>query len=294
MFKRVKIIINPASGQPFPILFHINQAFKDTSIDWDIHVTKNVEDIKKAAKKALRQGVDLVAVYGGDGTLMTVARELCMSDIPLAILPGGTANVMAKELGISADLTQALQLITAKKPQISKIDMGMINKTPFLIRINVGLAADIVKESKRSMKRNLGRVAYGVTAIQQAQKSETAHFDIILDGKKISTNGISLVIANSGNIGIEGLSIVHSISPSDGWLDVVVIESANLASAVEWLNTTINKTKPKGVIEHWKAKKVEVRVSPAQTIIVDDKVEKISVIKAHILPQAIKIVVPHL
>src|SRR5689334_18509397 len=92
MYKRIHVIVNPAAGKDTPILGTLNKTFADTGIDWDIFVTKGAGDAHRLAKEAASAGVDAVAVNGGDGTVMEVASGLMNTNVPLAILPGGTAN----------------------------------------------------------------------------------------------------------------------------------------------------------------------------------------------------------
>src|SRR5436853_1739431 len=111
MIKRIHVVINPVSGQERPILGTMNKAFHQADIDWEVKVTKKAGDAQRYAQEAVKAGVDAVAVYGGDGTVMEVASGLVGTDMPLAIFPGGTANVMSIELGIPSDLAQACALI---------------------------------------------------------------------------------------------------------------------------------------------------------------------------------------
>src|SRR6185503_16014150 len=92
----IQIIINPAAGKLEPILPIINTVLKDSGIDWEVLVTKKANDARDFAKDAVKKGVDAVAAYGGDGTLMEVISGMMGSDIPLVILPGGSANILAK------------------------------------------------------------------------------------------------------------------------------------------------------------------------------------------------------
>ncbi len=107
MQRKVHVIINPASGRPKPVLHILNSVFKQAEVDWDISLTKASGDAERFARQAVADGVDIVASYGGDGTVMEVARGVMGSPVPLAILPGGSANLMAVELGIPKDLEQA-------------------------------------------------------------------------------------------------------------------------------------------------------------------------------------------
>src|SRR5215207_3942558 len=104
MTQTLRIIINPASGQDAPVLSVINRAFLTADVDWDVAITRKDGDGTRLAQQAVAEGVDMVGVYGGDGTVMDVGCGLVGSDVPLAILPGGTANVLSVEMGIPTDL----------------------------------------------------------------------------------------------------------------------------------------------------------------------------------------------
>src|ERR1051325_9730109 len=98
--KRIYVVINPAAGQDRPVLAILNRAFRAAELDWDVGVTKVEGDAARLARAAVEAGYDVVAALGGDGTVMEVAGSLAGTEVPLAILPGGTANVMSVELGI--------------------------------------------------------------------------------------------------------------------------------------------------------------------------------------------------
>jgi len=145
MFKRIHIIVNPVSGQEKPILGTLNKALHPAGIDWEIKVTKQAGDARRYAEQAAAEGADVVGVYGGDGTVMEAASGLLGKDLPLAIFPGGTANVMSVELGIPGDLAQASALICGDERDYRKIDVGQVNDQYFLLRVGTGFEADLVK-----------------------------------------------------------------------------------------------------------------------------------------------------
>src|SRR4051812_36561871 len=122
--KNVHVIINPASGIAEPVLTDLNWAFKDAGVKWEALVTKDAGDATRYAKEALKQKVSAVAVYGGDGTVMEVAEVMKGQETPMAILPGGTANVMSKELGIPVDLPRAIALLLDKNHDTRLVDLG--------------------------------------------------------------------------------------------------------------------------------------------------------------------------
>jgi diacylglycerol kinase family enzyme len=110
MVKRIYVVINPGSGQPKPVLHTLNSVFRAAGVDWEASVTQESGDGHRFAREALAAGADVVAAFGGDGTVMEVAGALMGEDVPVAILPGGTANVMSVELGIPNDLEAAARI----------------------------------------------------------------------------------------------------------------------------------------------------------------------------------------
>lgn len=288
---RIHIIINPVAGVEESILPVINSAFHKKKIDWTVSVTTEFNSAYDLAKKALRQKVDLIVAYGGDGTVMDVAQALFKSKTPMAILPGGSANVMAKELGIPTTTKDAVELL-AKKLNIREVDMGMMNNTPFLIRINVGLMADIVKETPRDLKLKVGQLAYTPALVKHTVNSQIVKYSIRADGKRFQTEGVCMVIANSGNVGLSNTSLVPSIRTDDGKLDLIVIKNTDVSGLKELAKTALLNKQPEENIQHWKVKHTIITVSPQQTIIMDDIVVTPKKLNIRVIPKAIRIVVP--
>jgi diacylglycerol kinase (ATP) len=170
MFHKIGVIINPASGVEFPVLFHINQALKHAEIEAEYHITQQANDAYSMAQAAVERGVGAIAVYGGDGTIMEVAQALSRTKIPLIILPGGSANVMAKELGIPTTLQEAVSIFSKDKHQLVDIDMGVCNKIPFMLRVTAGIWEKVVTQAKRDQKNKIGQLAYTIPIIDQLSR----------------------------------------------------------------------------------------------------------------------------
>lgn len=171
--KKLHIIINPASGKMQPILPIINAVMKETHIDWEILITKKPHDASKFAGKAIKEGVDAVAVYGGDGTVMEAMQAMIGSETPLAILPGGTGNVLANELKISTDLKQACELIL-KDSEVRPIDLGKFDEQFFVIRVGLGFEAQMIKGAQRDIKINSASLRMFFRPLRRSRRSGSA------------------------------------------------------------------------------------------------------------------------
>ena len=289
-FKKILIIINPASGKEEPILSYLNTAFTDSEIDWEVAVTKAEGDAIAVAKKYAGK-VDVIAVYGGDGSISEVAKILYCTDTPLAIIPGGTANVMSKELGIPQGSMAAIELLKGDTAKILHMDIASANDELFFIRVNVGVVADMVLEASREMKDKVGRLAYGIAAIQTLITSDMECNQLTIDGEKISKEGVALTVTNCGNIGIGDYSFLPDISIRDGFLDVILLHQANVMSVLRVAGSTLLKMDSE-IMEHWKCKEVKIEFDKTHRFVLDDCERHADSIHIKVIPGALKVVVP--
>ncbi len=113
-YPRVHVVINPASGKDEPILNTLNDVFREHGVEWDVSVTHKYGDAAAQALAAIANGVDLVAGYGGDGTQHEVANAVVHAarhegrEVVMGVLPGGTGNGFARELGVPGKLRDAV------------------------------------------------------------------------------------------------------------------------------------------------------------------------------------------
>jgi YegS/Rv2252/BmrU family lipid kinase len=289
-FKNVHIIINPSAGKEEPILTYLNKAFMAAGMNWQMSIVTPALDAYSITEKLIGK-TDLVIVYGGDGTLSEVARALCQTDTPMAIIPGGTANVMSKELGIPQDSREAIDLIINGTTKLSNIDMGLANGVPFLLRISLGMMADMVLRADDELKDSLGQMAYGVTAIQTLMHNKVLKFGLLIDGEQIVEEGVLLTITNAGSIGISDFSFLPDMRVDDGLLDVILLNDADFLSVLRVAGSTLFQTES-DVLKHWKCKEVSVFMEQPCSFIFDDREEQATEIHIKIIPRALKVLIP--
>jgi diacylglycerol kinase (ATP) len=292
--KRVMAIVNPAAGQDQPILKTLNAIFQKNSVDWDISITKVAGDAQRLAQEAVRAGVDLVVVNGGDGTVMECASGLIGSNVPMVILPGGTANVMARELGLPFDLREALTLSVNPETVIHSVDMGQVGEHYFLLRAGMGFEAAMVEGADRELKDRLGLLAYGLSALQALADPTVARYRLRMDDIEVQSEGLACIIANSGNLGARGMVMSSKIDISDGLLDVLVVTKADLPSLVALAASVVGGGEEPPALQHWQVREVTVEADPPQTVQVDGEILAKTPVSFKVIPGAVKILVPPL
>lgn len=291
--KKIHIIINPASGKFEPTLSIINSAFKDTDIDWEISITKKAGDGLKLVKE-LADKVDITAVYGGDGTVTEVLGGIMETKTPLAILPGGTANVMAVELGIPGNLKEACELITKGPAALKKIDVARFEKRHFILRTGMGLEAEMVRGADRGVKNRFGRLAYVISGFRALKNTKLVEYEITVDGEERKIKGVDCIIANAGSVGFGELTMDSKIDVADGKLDVIVLKKLDL-SLFKYAAKILSKQNPsddRELVGHWQGKDIKIKSKPAQSVVCDGETLGKQDIHAKILPEAAEILVP--
>lgn len=287
-YRKVIVIINPASGQDKPVLGPMNRAFHEAGIDWDVRLTKKAGDAERFAKEAVAGGVDAVGVYGGDGTVMEVANGLVGTGMPLAIFPGGTANVMSVELGIPSTLAEAMALVCTGDSYVRKVDMGRVGDRYFLLRVGIGFEADMMNNADRETKDKMGKLAYMLSLLRTEKRM--ARYKLKLDsGDEVEVDGLSCSVANSGNVGLPGLSLSKSIDVSDGLLDVLVIHHPDVGALLEMAATAAGLTE---ALTHYQVKSVTVTAQPPQAAICDGEPIGNTPLTAEAVPKALNVIVP--
>ena len=291
MAKTVHVVINPASGQPQPVLHTLNKVFRAAKVSWDISITQHSGDAERFARQAASSGVDVVAAYGGDGTVTEVARGLVGSLASMAILPGGTANLMSVELGIPKDLEKAATIAAGSASKLRQVDMGKIGDTFFLLRVGLGFAARKVRIADRQLKDKYGMMAYSIGALKALQQSDTAHYHITLDGQTIEADGLTCLVDNAGNMGVSGISPARNINVSDGLLDVILIRDARFRSWVAIGASLVDAQPDANSFSHWQARQIHIEADPSQPVQIDGEIAGRTPISIEVVPQAIRMLV---
>ncbi|MGI9644070.1 MAG: diacylglycerol/lipid kinase family protein [Ilumatobacteraceae bacterium] len=188
------------------------------------------------ARAAADAGADLVMVWGGDGTMIGVATALVGTGVPLAILPGGTGNLLARNLGIPLDLAGAVEVAYGGRDRsidLLDVDLGRGERRLSAVMCGMGWDAEMMA-APEARKRRLGWGAYAIEGAR-SMGAKPMRLRISVDGgPEQRLSGHTVLVANVGML-VAGLVLVPQAAPDDGSLDVLVVAPS---SPADWIRTT--------------------------------------------------------
>ena len=291
-YQRIHVVINPASGQNQPILNVLNDVFHSAGVAWDISITHKAGDATRQAKEAAASGVDLVAAYGGDGTQMEVANGLLGTGVPQAILPGGTGNAMAHELGVSLNLREAAELIVSSAKRRA-IDLARTGERVYMLRAYTGVPVEVA--ASREEKDKLGQLAYIRASMKIMAQMTPTRYHLSVDGEEIDTQALICFILNAGSIGgVLGISLptVGNVDISDGCLDLYTVLAETHRPFLSLPKQLLGAGDSQLKIYHWQGKEITLEADPPQDVWIDGEFSGKTTFTTSVIPQALQIVVP--
>ncbi|MBW4688028.1 MAG: lipid kinase [Komarekiella atlantica HA4396-MV6] len=186
-------------------------------------IEESIEDPKHLSEVIVRyqQQVDLVIIGGGDGTLNAAVDALVDTQLPLGILPLGTANDLARTLGIPNSLLEACKIIAYG--DLRRIDLGWVNGKHFFNVASLGLSVKITQRLTKEVKRRWGIFAYAATALQVIWEARPFSAEIVLNGKSLRVKTVQIAVGNGRYYG-GGMTVVHDATIDDQRLDLYSLE----------------------------------------------------------------------
>ncbi|MTJ14327.1 lipid kinase [Anabaena sp. UHCC 0187] len=186
-------------------------------------ITESTEDPTQLGDviRRYQQEIDLVIVGGGDGTLNAAVDAIVDTQLPLGILPLGTANDLAKTLGIPNSLPEACQIIASGN--LRRIDLGWVNDKYFFNVASLGLSVNITQQLTKEIKRRWGIFAYAAIAFQVICKSRPFSAEIRINDQSILVKTVQIAVGNGRYYG-GGMAVVHDAAIDDQRLDLYSLE----------------------------------------------------------------------
>ncbi|HUU66255.1 MAG TPA: YegS/Rv2252/BmrU family lipid kinase [Methyloceanibacter sp.] len=216
---RVLVVVNPQASRAADALPTLPSWFAERADS--TFVASGSQDELKQALSEHGPGADRIVVGGGDGTISSALPELLALAKPLAVLPLGTANDFANTLGVPADVYEAAEIALSGRPH--KIDVGLVNGTPFLNVASVGVAANVAHAQSPALKRRWRMFAYVISLIHATRKSNPFVVTITVDGQTTWSGPVYQVSVGNGRFHGGGLTVADHAAIDDGKLDLYLV-----------------------------------------------------------------------
>jgi YegS/Rv2252/BmrU family lipid kinase len=243
-------------------------------------------------ERAVHDECEVVFVCGGDGTVMAAVTALAGCDVPLAILPAGTGNLLARNLDLPLnDEEEALRIGISGRT--AEIDVGAVEDRKFAVMAGIGFDAAIMRDAPEGLKKAVGWPAYVVSAGKHL-RGRGIRVAITVDGGKPMHRRVrSVVVGNVGKLQA-GIPLLPDARADDGYLDVVVIAPRNVADWMRVTGRVIRRADvPDRKMERFRARHVLIEASRSEPRQLDgDVIDDSRTMEIQIEPKALKVRVP--
>jgi diacylglycerol kinase (ATP) len=298
---RSMLIVNPTSGpldvrRELPaVLAHLDNHGWQTVL----HYTERSGEATGLAQDARDQGLDAVFVVGGDGTINEVINGLAEGPVAMGVLPAGTGNVWAKELGLpTRSPLHRLPLLDSVKALVPgstrRIDLGKANGRYFLQWAGLGLDAEVTyaMEPRTRAQRRLGTLAYAVAGVTIAATMVGIRTRIHIDNERIYRRCILIVISNSQLYGGK-VRIATDARLDDGLLDVNVFAGTGFGSALRTaagIITGLHVRDPRHT--PFQGRSIQVETDKPMGLHVDGEPMGTTPLECEVIPGALSVIIP--
>lgn len=293
------LIFNPVAGQgDADDELELIQSLLDPYFNLQIHLTTPTEGAAALTRRALESKADLVIASGGDGTVSAVAGELINSDIPLGIVPRGTANAFGSALGLSTTVRSihtACRIIA--EGQTRPVDAAWCNGQPMILLAGIGFEAETVEKASREFKDRWGALAYLMAGWQQLNEQELFKARIELDGEILDLEAGAVTVANAAPLTSVLAQGSGEVVFDDGLLDVTIMTAESKLQALTSIVNTVGAalirvpaTQPN--VNHLRTQSIKISTEPPQKVVVDGEIVGRTPIELHCIPNGLTVFVP--
>jgi YegS/Rv2252/BmrU family lipid kinase len=296
---RALLIANPAAARTAPIAVNtILRTLRTAGWDVEALATGGPGDAGHLAQYGVAEKMDVVAVFGGDGTTMQAAAALVGTNVALGVIPGGTGNLLAGNLRIPASPARAARALVRAQPRL--FDLGRMERPSgaqyFAVACGAGYDARVMAGTLSEHKRRWGMAAYVATTLRLMSELRSTLHSITIDGIEYDANAAMVLVANCGEVIPPFVRLAPGITPDDGLLDVVVVRADNFPESLRAVWDLLRfKAGVPGVdarVGHVRGREVKVETDTPQPVQLDGEPGGTTPFTASVVPGAIRIMVP--
>lgn len=288
--RRVVAIVNPATRRNARLIVDQLRQQAPNGVVLDIRITPAARSATALAREAL-PGAAIVVAVGGDGTVGEVATALRGTGVPLGIVPAGSTNIVARELGIPADPSTAISLLFGAHRRVP-LDVGLCAGHAFLHMAGAGLDSRLFAATNPALKRRIGWLAYvppGGRGLLQAP----VRFTVSMDDEKHEVTSPLVLIANGGSIITPRLTLYPGFRKDDGYLDVLIFTASTPIRVARTLGRLVTRRLHHSpFVLHRRVRQVELSSDPPLPVQLDGDVVTTTPATFSLDPSALMLLVP--
>ncbi|MFS0725624.1 diacylglycerol/lipid kinase family protein [Paenibacillus sp. 1P07SE] len=293
MYEKALLIYNGAAGQADigERLATLTRVLAPAINELILLQTKEKGDAERYCRERA-EGVDLLLILGGDGTVHECVNGLSGLAHPpvVGVLPGGTCNDFSRTLRLPQQLAQAAETIT--EGRTLAVDIGVMNDRYFSNFYGIGLITDTSENINSELKGKIGKLSYFLSALQQVRAADTFAYELETDQGLVTGEAVMILVANGGFIGTNALPGDHD-RLTDGLLDVYVIREAGLPLLMEVLSQKTGKPwdPESSSIDYLRSTRVRIRTEEPKRADTDGEVYMETPAELSLLPQHLTFIV---
>jgi diacylglycerol kinase family enzyme len=284
------VVVNPISRRGASRLLEKLKATAPASVDWHI-IETSPTSFRSGELELEARNADVVVAIGGDGTVAETVTAVGNAPASIAIVPGGSTNVIAQEIGAPVNPTDVGQLIFGRH-EIRTMDAATCNGRLFLHMAGAGFDSRIFDQTNAELKRRAGWVAY-LPGAARSLRLPPARFHVRTDHAEMDFVSPMVLVANGAGIIRPSLALLPDITSVDGMLDMVAVTATGgrqIASVIgRFLTKSLHRSPH---VLHVRTTRIEIEADPPMPVQLDGDVVGTTPVEMEILPHRARLIVP--
>lgn len=293
--RRILLITNPAAARTRRrVTEAIVSVLRREGCAVDLAETTGHGDAARIARLGADDGVDAVAVYGGDGTVMQAVSGIIGHDIPIGLIPGGTGNLLAGNLRLPKKPVDAARAVARGRPRL--IDLGKVERDSgtryFAVACGSGFDAALMERTSREAKRRWGFAAYLARGWTLTDEIPAVPYTVTVDGHAVELHASVVLVANCCEFIPPLVKLAPGIALDDGVLDAVILTANGLVEAAQILWKLTIGGVDSNKIRHLRGSEIRVEAVSRRPVQLDGEVDGSTPFVAQVVQRAMSVLVP--
>lgn len=274
MTKPLLVIANAESGSFTTGVDTVKELLAKYDVAHTFVTVRSFGEAHKAVADASHEQYQAVAVFGGDGTVLQVVKSSLATKLPVLVLPGGSANMLAQQLDMPGSLDDIIKAYAERTYLIRRVQLAEVAGELLMLDAHFGLLAESLKDTPQELKGIFGKWAYGLTMMRKVIASTPETYELEIDGTTRTMKGYICYIINHAQPEFLGEAIAPPVR--EGMLSVAVVRETNMRRLLIWyFLKKLRGRRHYGVIYAQRADTVVVKRAPKQ-LYIDDETRDVS------------------